>query len=88
MNDGIRERPIDSVTNVVFWSVLSAVRNTRDPNAVYAVVSELSAEYGRVLVSAVLEAVENRINEERLTIEAVRVIPPWPADVNESHGHA
>ena len=35
-----KERPTDSVTEAVFGTVLAAVRDTRDPNAVSAVASE------------------------------------------------
>ena len=71
----MKERPANSAAEVVFVTVLSAVR-TLDPNAVAKVADELCAEHGGVLVAAVLDGVEQRLHEERQTLAAVRAIPP------------
>lgn len=72
----MNERPKNSVADAVFMTVVAAIRSTRDPKAVAAVVDELAAEHGSVLVNAVLEAVELRLDDERRVLAAVRAIPP------------
>jgi hypothetical protein len=74
--------------DAVFDAVLSAVRNTLDPDAVADIVGELATDHGIVVVNAALEAVESRLETERRIVAALRAIPPWPADPNEQHGHA
>ena len=66
----MKERSANSAVDIVFWTLIGAVRNTLDHNAVAKVVDELCAEYGGVLVAAVLEGVERRIEEERKTVAA------------------
>jgi transcriptional regulator with XRE-family HTH domain len=66
---------------IVFRTLLGAIRNTLDPNAVAAVIRELSAEHGPVLVNAVLKAVELRLDNERKTFAAARAMPPEPPTI-------
>lgn len=73
---------------IVFRTLLGTIRNTLDPNAVAAVVRELRAEHGPVLVNAVLKAVELRLDNERRTFAAACAMPPEPPTADEQHGHA
>jgi transcriptional regulator with XRE-family HTH domain len=84
----MNERPKNSVTENIFWILLGTIRGTLDPDAVAAVVRELSAEHDPALVNAVLEAVELRLDEEREILKAVRAMPPVPPTANEQYGHA
>jgi transcriptional regulator with XRE-family HTH domain len=81
-----RPRRTPSADEIIFRTVLDAVRNTLDPAGVAVVIRELSAKHGTTLVDTVLKAVQLRLDNERKTFAAACTMPPAPPTADEQPG--